>query len=98
MKTSELTQEKFPFIVGDRENPILQTCRDFLTGKIDRQTFETFVIQTNNQLKEEDQRLDQLYSSWAMWRPGIMDGAPQVAEDFRLEVIQILDGERPKWE
>lgn len=98
MKANELTQEKFPAIFWDRDNPILRTCRDFLEWRIDRQDFEAFVIETNTWLKEEYEKLDQFYRSWGMGRSGIMDGAPQYAEFFRLEVIQILDGKKPKWE
>lgn len=98
MKANELTQERFPFICGDRENPILQKCREFLEWKIDPPTFEDFIISKNTELTQEDERLYWLYQSWAFGRPWIMDGAPEYAQAFRLEIIQILDGERPKWE
>ena len=97
MKTNELTEEAFPFIFGDRQNPILQTCRDFLAWSIDRSQFEAFVIKTNTELKSEDEKLDQVYRSWGMGRPGIMDGPPEYAEAFRLEILRVLDGEKLNW-
>lgn len=33
-----------------------------------------------------------------MGRPGIMDGPPEYAEAFRLEILRVLDGEKLNWE
>lgn len=92
-----LTNEtKFPYISGRAD--IRKMCVKFLTNQILREEFETFVIQMNIELKNEDNLRYELYDSWKLGRLAIFEGAPQNAPDFRLEIIRILNGEIPKWE
>jgi hypothetical protein len=88
METVQIIEEEFPFIYDSKDIRIV--CQQFLDASISRDQFESYIIQKNIDLKDGDIKLDKLYRSWGMGRPGMMDGAPEYAVYFREEINHIL--------
>lgn len=88
MKEIIFTEQEFPNIFS--EGSLIADSQNFLIWGISRRSFEVLANKRIEELSEQDQNLDELYRSWGMWRPWIMDGAPQLAPDIRAEVNRLL--------
>lgn len=88
MSNVSFTEQEFPNIFS--EESLIADCQNFLAWGISREAFEVLANKRVEELRAEDQKSDELYRSWGMWRPWIMDGAVQWAPNIRAEVNRLL--------